>query len=227
MAVNLEVISPLKLYFNWKLIYRDSEYWRVLTSLFYKGELSPHMVFDFYVCFRYSYMLETDTFRNKPADFIVFITFGCCNFLIWAYLLGIQNLSSSVSTMFLYLWSRKYPNIMMSFLDVFHFRSCFLPYFILLMILLSGFDPTLDLLGNITGHIYFFLEDVVPRIPETRDLRVVKAPYPLTALCDMLHIHDFRGPAFDEAAWAQDNQNDNAVVDMPAEQFFEEQDEMQ
>ena len=176
MAVTLEIVSPLKLYFNWKLISRDHEYWRLLTSLFYKGELSPHMVFDFYICFRYSYMLESATFRNRPADFLVFILFGCCNFLVWAYLLGIQNLSSSVSTMMLYLWARKNPNIVMSFLDVFHFRSCFLPYFILLMILLSGFDPTLDLLGNITGHVYFFLEEVVPRLPETRGFRVIKAP---------------------------------------------------
>ena len=144
------------------------------------------MVFDFYICFRYSYMLETDSFRNKPAEFIWFICFGCTNFLIWAYMLGIQNLSSSVSTMFLYIWSRKYPNIVMSFLDIFHFRSCFLPLFILIMILLSGFDPTLDLLGNITGHVYFFLEDVIPRLPETRNIRIVKPPPPLTYLCDLL-----------------------------------------
>ena len=207
MAVTLEVVSPLKLYFNWKLISRDHEYWRLLTSIFYKGELSPHMVFDFYICFRYSYMLESGSFRNRPADFLVFILFGCSNFLVWAYLLGIQNLSSSISTMMLYLWARKNPNIVMSFLDVFHFRSCFLPYFILLMILLSGFDPTLDLLGNITGHVYFFMEDVVPRLPETRGIRVMQAPRVLKSLCDMLHVHDFRGPAFDEALWAAENQN--------------------
>ena len=179
LAVSLEIVSPLKLYFNWKLITRDHEYWRIFTSLFYKGELSPHMVFDFYICFRYSYMLETDSFRNKPADFIWFICFGCINFLIWAYALGIQNLSRCVSTMFLYIWSRKYPNMQMSFFRVFEFRSCFVPLVMMTMILLTGHDPTLDLLGNITGHIYFFLEDVVPRLPETRDFRLVKAPGPL------------------------------------------------
>ena len=89
MVVTLEIVSPLKLYFNWKLISRDHEYWRLLTSIFYKGELSPHMVFDFYLCFRYSYMLESGSFRNRPADFLVFILFGCTNFLFWAYLLGI------------------------------------------------------------------------------------------------------------------------------------------
>ena len=224
--MSLEVVSPLKLYFNWKLISRDHEYWRIFTSLFYKGELSPHTVFDFYICFRYSYMLETDSFRNKPADFIWFICFGCTNFVIWAYMLGIQNLSSSVSTMFLYIWSRKYPNIVMSFLDIFHFRSCFLPLFILLMILLSGFDPTLDLLGNITGHVYFFLEDVVPRLPETRDYRIVKAPAPLKYICDLLQVHDFRGPLFDEAAWAQENQNEEVMDDnIPQEQFNDPLDE--
>ena len=78
--------------------------------------------------------------------------------------------------MMLYLWARKNPNIMMSFLDVIHFRSCFLPIFILLMIILSGFDPTLDVLGSLAGHIYYFFDDVVPRLPETRGLKPLKSP---------------------------------------------------
>jgi len=73
--------------------------------------------------------------------------------------------------MMLYMWSRKNPNIELSFLDVFHFRSCFLPYFIFMMTLLSGYDVTLDLLGMIAGHVYYFFEDVVPRVPDTRNKR--------------------------------------------------------
>ena len=95
------------------------------------------------------------------------------------------------------------------------------------MILLSGFDPTLDLLGNITGHVYFFLEDVVPRLPETRNFRLVKAPRPLKYVCDLLQVHDFRGPVFDEAAWVQDNQNEEVIEGniAPADQFNDPLDE--
>ena len=187
----LDLFTKLKLYFNWKLIWHNMEWWRLFTSLFFKGELSPHTLFDFYICFRYMYSLETTSFRNKPADFITFIFLGCCLFLVASYMLGLQNTSGSVSTMMLYLWSRKNPNIELSFLDVFHFRSCFLPYFLFLMTLLFGNDVTLDLMGILAGHIYYFCEDVVPRVPETRSKKVLQAPRWLKRLCDFLRVHDF------------------------------------
>ncbi len=89
------------------------------------------------------------------------------------------------------MWARKNPNLEMSFLDVFHFRSCFLPYFMFMMILLSGYDATLDLLGMIAGHVYYFCEDVVPKVPETRNMRLFKAPEWLTRLCVALRLNEF------------------------------------
>ena len=108
-------------------------------------------------------------------------------------------MSGSVSAMMLYMWSRKNPNIELSFLDVFHFRSCFLPYFMFMLIALSGYDVTLDLLGIIAGHFYYFMEDVVPRVPETRSYRALKAPRWLTRLCEVLHVHDFGANDFNDA----------------------------
>jgi hypothetical protein len=138
LAVSLELVSPLKLYFNWHLISSKMQYWRLFTSLFYKGELSAHTVFDFFIFYRYSSMLEKQKFRNKPAEYIMFFTFGCFFFLLAAYLLGLQFMSNCVSTMMLYIWARMNPNIPCSFFNVISFRSCFLPYFFFLMILLSG-----------------------------------------------------------------------------------------
>ena len=89
LGVSLEIFSPLKLYFNWKLIWEYHEYWRLLTCLLFKGELSPHTIFDFYICFRYMYSLETSSFRNRPADFLTFITLGCSFFLVSAFFLGL------------------------------------------------------------------------------------------------------------------------------------------
>lgn len=89
LGVTLEVFTQLKLYFNWKLIWQKNEYWRLLTCLFFKGGLSPHTIFDFYICFRYMYSLETSAFRGRPADFITFVTLGCTFFLFSAFMLGL------------------------------------------------------------------------------------------------------------------------------------------
>eukprot|EP00354_Favella_ehrenbergii_P004023 CAMPEP_0170462500 /NCGR_PEP_ID=MMETSP0123-20130129/7981_1 /TAXON_ID=182087 /ORGANISM="Favella ehrenbergii, Strain Fehren 1" /LENGTH=254 /DNA_ID=CAMNT_0010727733 /DNA_START=11 /DNA_END=775 /DNA_ORIENTATION=+ len=191
LGVTLEVFTPLKLYFNWKLIWNKGEYWRLISCLFFKGGLTPHTIFDFYICFRYMYSLETSAFRGKPADFITFVFLGCSFFLIAAFTLGLQNMSGAISAMMLYFWARKNPNIEMSFLDIFHFRSCFLPYFLFLMIMLSGYDTMLDLLGMVAGHTYYFCEEVVPRIPQTRSLRLLKAPAWLTAICQFFRLHQF------------------------------------
>ena len=89
LAVTLDLVTPLKLYFNWKLITKNKEYWRLVTSLFYTGSLSPHTIFNFYLCFRYSYGLESTSFRNKPADFLIFIATGGAIFLFAANLYGL------------------------------------------------------------------------------------------------------------------------------------------
>ena len=100
-------------------------------------------------------------------------------------------MSGSISAMMLYYWARKNPNIEMNFIDIFHFRSCFLPYFMFAMILLSGYDVTLDFLGMIAGHVYYFFADVVPRVPETRGKKVLSAPNWLNNLCRLFRLHEF------------------------------------
>ena len=88
-AVSLDLVSPLKLYFNWSLICNKKQYWRLLTSIFYRGELSPHTIFDYYICLRYSCQLESQDFRSKPAEFLVFFIFGSVTFIFFGYYLGL------------------------------------------------------------------------------------------------------------------------------------------
>ena len=102
---------------------------------------------------------------------------------------------------------------MMSFLDVIHFRSCFLPLFILTMIVLSGYDPTLDLIGSIAGHIYYYFDEVVPRLPETRGCKFLRAPRMLSKLCELLSLDEVRQNFMDGAfgddlgEWIDENGN--------------------
>ena len=69
--------------------------------------------------------------------------------------------------MMLYIWARKHPDIPINLLNVFQFRSCFLPHFYTLSIILSGYDYTHDFVANLVAHSYFYLTEIVPQIPET------------------------------------------------------------
>ena len=89
MLVSLDLCTPYKLYFNYSLIKNKQQLWRIVTSLFYYGELSAHTIFDFMLFYWNSSKLEQHDFRNKPADFIVFYLFSCTLFLILAAQLGL------------------------------------------------------------------------------------------------------------------------------------------
>lgn len=148
-------------------------------------------IFDFFILYRYSSMLESNSFRNKPADFIVFFVFGSIFFIMCAIIFGLEFLSPCLSIMMLYLWCRRNPAIQINFLEIFHFKAPFLPWFLLLFVIMFGFNPKNDLIGISIGHLYYFLEDVLPKIPETLDFKLIKPPKLLVSICEKLKIHGY------------------------------------
>ena len=50
--------------------------------------------------------------------------------------------------------------------------------------MLLGNSPTIDLIGIAVGHIYYFLEDVLPFIPAGRGKRPLATPTILQLLLD-------------------------------------------
>jgi len=67
--------------------------------------------------------------------------------------------------MLVYIWSRRNPQVRMSFLGILNFNAPYLPWVLLgFTILLNKIWPAGDILGLIIGHIYYFLEDVYPKL---------------------------------------------------------------
>ncbi|KAJ3048008.1 hypothetical protein HK102_012786, partial [Quaeritorhiza haematococci] len=81
---------------------------------------------------------------------------------------SIPFLSSPLTFMLVYVWSRRNPYIRMNFLGLFTFTAPYLPWVLLgFTVLLNNVWPTGDLLGMAVGHVYYFLEDVYPRMEGT------------------------------------------------------------
>lgn len=59
------------------------------------------------------------------------------------------------------------------------------------MVIMFGYTPLYDLIGISVAHLYYYLEDVVPKIPETYDVKVLRPPRILITLCEATHIHEF------------------------------------
>ncbi|KAJ3095657.1 Derlin-2 [Phlyctochytrium planicorne] len=182
LALQLHLVHPLQLHFSFDLIFRSGQYWRLLTSFLYFGEFSVDFLFHMFFLQRYARMLEEGSFRGRTADFFWLFLLGGTAFVLITPLVTTKwttmpFLSSPLTFMLVYIWSRRNPHVRMSFLGIFNFTAPFLPWVLLAFtMLMNGVWPTGDLLGMGVGHVYYFLDDVWPRTGGGNRPRLLRAP---------------------------------------------------
>lgn len=175
-CAHLQVISPFYLYFNTKLIVYKHEYWRLLTNFLYFGNVGIDLIFHLFFLLRYCKSLEEGSFRNRSADFLWMLVFGGLMLIIMAPFAKVQFLGTSLNFMMVYVWSRRNPDVPLSFLGIFTFGAAYLPWVLMGFSVLIGSSPVTDILGMISGHTYYYLEDVYPNTQQGRDRRFVQTP---------------------------------------------------
>uniref|UniRef100_A0A6U2XJX8 Derlin n=1 Tax=Lotharella globosa TaxID=91324 RepID=A0A6U2XJX8_9EUKA len=175
-ACALELVSPFSLYFSATLIFTKFQFWRLITNFFFfGGSFSLDFLFHMFFLVRYSKQLEENAFRGKTADFFYFILVGATLMTLLAPFMKLYFLGSSLTFMMVYLWGRRNPYSRMNFLGLFPFTAPYLPWVLLSFSVLLGNNGTVDILGIFVGHLYYFLEDVYPRMINTR-YRILKTP---------------------------------------------------
>ena len=157
-----QVISPLNVYFNSKLIFQEYELWRLVTNFFFFGSLGVDFVFHMFFLSRYCRMLEEGSFQGRSCDFFYMLLFGGTLLTAFAPFVNVQFLGTSLTFMMVYVWGRRNAATQMSFLGLFNFTAPYLPWVLLIFSTLIGSQPVTDALGTIVGHAYYFLKDVYP-----------------------------------------------------------------
>merc|ERR1711982_307790 len=137
------------LYFNFDLIFRQGQLWRLITTYLFFGMFSIDFLFHMYFLVRYCRMLEEGDFRGRTANFVLTI-------------------------MMTYVWGRRNEDMRMSFLGVFTFNAPYLPWVMLTFSLLLGNSVTVDAIGILVGHTYYFFEYVFPKVAEIRGWKTKK-----------------------------------------------------
>ena len=191
-ACFMDWVSPLTLYFNYDLVFRKGQYWRLLSSFLFFGNFSLDFLFHMYFVTRYCRMLEEGRFRGKTADFIFMILFGIVAMIFTAIVCEnfskIKFLGHSLSFMMVYVWGRgrENANVRLSLLGLYTFNAPYLPWVLLMFSLFLGNPIETDFLGIIIGHIYYFFDYIYPQVAEVRGWRYKKimvAPYILHYIC--------------------------------------------
>lgn len=186
-AVHLEFISPLHLYFNPTLIFRNYQFWRLITNFCYFGQIGFNFLFNIIFIYRYCRMLEENHFRGKEADFIIMFLFGGILMMLIGSFFALIFLGHAFTIMIVYVWSRRNPYIRMNFFGLFNFNAPYLPWVLLGFSFLLNNSVLVDAVGIGIGHLYYFLEDVFPR--QTNGFKILRTPRFLKKL--------FEGPAHD------------------------------
>jgi Derlin-2/3 len=171
-----ELITPLYLYFNYDLIFRKFQIWRILTNFFYFGNFSLSLIFHLILFFRNSKYLEKSVFKGNSADYIHFLLINIIILSLIGPYSGIVFLSNSLSFSMTYYFGRKSKNTFVNFMGIFTMRAPYLPWFYLLFSYLLESDFKNDLLGMVVGHIYFYFKDIFPRIKKSGGLHLLETP---------------------------------------------------
>ena len=111
-------------------------------------------------------MLEEKFGRDThgTADMLTMLLLGIVSIWLLAYFVLPASYFYGPSLVFMciYVWSRSDPFAEVVFYG-FSFKQWHTPFLFLVMGLLLGGNPVLDLVGIALGHAYFFAKDIVPR----------------------------------------------------------------
>eukprot|EP01025_Chloroclados_australasicus_P055570 TRINITY_DN6759_c0_g5_i1.p1 TRINITY_DN6759_c0_g5~~TRINITY_DN6759_c0_g5_i1.p1 ORF type:complete len:307 (-),score=14.44 TRINITY_DN6759_c0_g5_i1:435-1256(-) len=172
------LFNPMWIYYDQQLIFQKLQIWRLITPMFFLGKFSLNFFFNLLWFVKYAPPLERNVFQFNPADYVVFYLFCAAMFcLIQTFYppAGLYFFASPMVFAVIYLWSRNFPNEVMSLYGVVRIRSFYLPFaFAGMSLLFTGEIPVQDIIGIVVGHLFYFLTVLYPQQSGGRNL--LKAP---------------------------------------------------
>jgi len=100
---------------------------------------------------------------GTTADYLYMLMLGAAQLLLMGWFMSTPFLGSSLIFMILYVWANRNPNAVVRMpLFGFQYKAVYLPWSMLGIGMLMGNSPVFDLMGIAAGHVYYFLQDVLP-----------------------------------------------------------------
>eukprot|EP00439_Symbiodinium_sp_Y106_P064611 s864_g10.t1 len=166
VLVQLEFLNPGLLFLNWPMIINKLQVWRLLTPALFFGTFSFQFLLQMYFFTSFSSKLEQNEVFSQPGDYLFFLLAQILLLdvislaLMWPS--GFPTLGPPLVFAILYYWSRREPYARLSFFS-FTIQGYQFPFALIFFQLLIGGNIWMDLLGLASGHIYYFLAEVVPQ----------------------------------------------------------------
>jgi len=154
------------------------QFWRFLTSFLFLGPLGFPLIMLAAILYRQSKSLEIGEFLGNPADYLFFLLFVGVTSLPLAYFFKLVYMGPTLVFAMLQLWARKSRTQMVSIMGMINMPALYYPYALLAVnfVLSGGMMDWMGIVGILTGHLYYFLTSVYPRLPGRQGRVIIKTP---------------------------------------------------
>ncbi|OHS93336.1 Derlin-2/3 [Tritrichomonas foetus] len=158
MAVLLyfQVITSDQLYFDKYFIFQKSEYWRLLTSIFFTGSFNTQSLIAIGQMIICSSQIESAFFSHRPADYLLFNLFGWASLWIYAYFSSSPFLQYCFSDYLLYYFVKLSPEDFIIFLIPMKNKLFIIVYTLFNLRRFKAYFTSVA-----AAHFYFFIKNVI------------------------------------------------------------------
>ncbi|KAK0929507.1 hypothetical protein LTR91_009518 [Friedmanniomyces endolithicus] len=161
LLVQCQILTPFQLFYSFRAVFQEQQYWRLLSTFVYFGPLSLNLLFHIFFIQRYARMLEESA--ASVAHFSWLMAYAVLSLLAIAPVSNQAFLGTTLSSTLVYIWSRRNPDVRLSFLGLLTFKAPWLPWVLIAFnVVLHGHWPKDELCGIAVGDVWYFFNDIYP-----------------------------------------------------------------
>jgi len=158
----LHVFSPSYLLLSIPPIYRSFEIWRIVTPFIYTGGLGFSFLLHLMFLYRYSQSLESIVFAGRTCDYLYMLLVTSALLFVTGVFMNFVILSTGLLMVVIYVWARKNPDTVVSFMFGIQFKAIYLAWVMVCFRMLLGGSIIMEITGILIGHIYIYFKDIYP-----------------------------------------------------------------
>mmetsp|Transcript_22873 Transcript_22873/g.91537 ORF Transcript_22873/g.91537 Transcript_22873/m.91537 type:complete len:271 (-) Transcript_22873:1443-2255(-) len=167
---HFQIIPSEPVILQWRSVFNNYNIPPLVLSFFHWGPISRDRVFELIfmvmTLFRQGAYLEQSIFSGDPAEFVFCLIFCGLMILVQDFFFQSYVLAKCLIMAILQIWVRHNPTqeVRVIFITL---RAFYLPLVMLGadFVFSGGKFPFLTLKGLLAGHMYYFLTEIVPRLP--------------------------------------------------------------
>jgi Derlin-2/3 len=175
----------MTLIFDWSLIIKKFQIWRLITPFCFFGGFGISTAINIYMLSNYSPKYERSPINTggggTAPDYVLMLAIcGSLIAVVNTMIIGYPLFGSTLLFSVIYVWSKTNYDQDASIYG-FQLKAGFFPFALIGIHLITGSDIKQDILGLAAGHVYYFLTSVYPEMSGGRDL--IHTPVWLISAC--------------------------------------------